>query len=97
MFDRSQVIKDDMLELTDDPCAFVQGVFLEYVKTLDSSAKGDVTISKKRWPCEGLTQPRNPIQDSNFNFCGIALSGKQLTWCPLPQDYPCVPRGYLCF
>ncbi|KAG1861344.1 hypothetical protein C8R48DRAFT_774096 [Suillus tomentosus] len=68
-----KIVKDDMLELADDPCAFVQGVFLEYVKTLDSSAKGDVTILEKPFATvEGLLNRVIPIQDQILNFCGIA-------------------------
>ncbi|KAG1723576.1 hypothetical protein EDB19DRAFT_1916042 [Suillus lakei] len=68
-----KIIKDDMLELTDDPCAFVQGVFLEYIKTLDSSTKGDVTILEKTLATvEGLLNRVIPIQDQILNFCGIA-------------------------
>ncbi|KAG1860957.1 hypothetical protein F4604DRAFT_1930039 [Suillus subluteus] len=65
-----KIIKDDM---TDDPCAFVQGVFLEYVKTLDSSARGDITILEKPLATvEGLLNRVIPIQDQILNFCGIA-------------------------
>ncbi|KAG1824013.1 hypothetical protein EV424DRAFT_1346251 [Suillus variegatus] len=62
-----KIIKDEMLTLTDDPCAFVQSVFSEYVKTLDGSVKGDVTILEKPMATgRRFTQARNshPRSDS---------------------------------
>ncbi|KAG1894400.1 uncharacterized protein F5891DRAFT_1195237 [Suillus fuscotomentosus] len=68
-----KIIKDEMLALTDDPCAFVQGVFQEYIKTLNSSAKGDVTILETPMATvQGLLNHIIPIQDQILNFCGIS-------------------------
>ncbi|KAG1784899.1 uncharacterized protein HD556DRAFT_1314698 [Suillus plorans] len=67
-----KVIKDEMLMVTDDPCAFVQGVFTKYVKTLDDSIKGDVSILEKPMAIiEGLLNRIIPIQDQILYFCGI--------------------------
>lgn len=61
------------LTRTDDPGAFVQGVFQEYVKTLDNSAKGDVTIlDTPLATVQGLLDRVIPIQDQILNFCGIS-------------------------
>ncbi|KAG1741400.1 hypothetical protein EDD22DRAFT_959037 [Suillus occidentalis] len=70
-----KIIKDEMLALTqtEDPGAFVQGVFQEYVKTLDNSTKGDVTIlDMPLATVQGLLDCVIPIQDEILNFCGIS-------------------------
>ncbi|KAG2109334.1 uncharacterized protein F5147DRAFT_652423 [Suillus discolor] len=75
-----KIIKDKMLMVTDDPCTFVQGVFAEYIKTLDDSIKGDVTILKKAMAIiEGLLNHVISIQDQILCFCGITYDKWQAT------------------
>ncbi|KIK32549.1 hypothetical protein CY34DRAFT_18966 [Suillus luteus UH-Slu-Lm8-n1] len=67
-------IKDEMLALIQEPCAFTEGVLLQYVKTLpdDPHGKGDTSIVKTaKAEVEALLRRATPAVDLIKDFCGI--------------------------
>lgn len=70
-------IKDEMLALVPEPCAFTEGVLLQYVKSLpdDGNGKGDTSIvDTPKLKVEALLRRAIPAQDQITNFCGVSAA-----------------------
>ncbi|KAG1878130.1 hypothetical protein DFJ58DRAFT_720874 [Suillus subalutaceus] len=68
-------IKDEMLELVQEPRAFTEGILTQYVKSLpdDGYSKGDTSIVKTaKDKIEGLLHHATPAQDLIKDFCGVS-------------------------
>ncbi|KAG2355735.1 hypothetical protein BDR07DRAFT_1381315 [Suillus spraguei] len=68
-------IRDEMLELVQEPCAFTEGILMQYVKSLldDGYSKGDTSIVKTtKAKIEGLLRRATPTQDLIRDFCGVS-------------------------
>ncbi|KAG1877465.1 hypothetical protein F4604DRAFT_1924095 [Suillus subluteus] len=67
-------IKDEMLALVQEPCAFTEGILLQYIKSLldDGHGKGDTLIVETaKSKVEGLLHRMTHVQDQIMNFCGV--------------------------
>ncbi|KAG1865122.1 hypothetical protein C8R48DRAFT_772825 [Suillus tomentosus] len=70
-------IKDEMLALVPEPCAFTEGVLLQYVKSLpdDGNGKGDTSIvDTPKLKVEALLRRAILAQDQITNFCGVSAA-----------------------
>ncbi|KAG2135861.1 hypothetical protein DEU56DRAFT_756546 [Suillus clintonianus] len=72
-----KVIKDEMLTLIPEPCAFAEGVLLQFVNSItytdDRADDGDRTIVTNMIPMvQGLLNRSIPVQDQILNFCGVS-------------------------
>ncbi|KAG1800501.1 hypothetical protein EV424DRAFT_1352146 [Suillus variegatus] len=70
-------IKDEMLALVSEPCAFTEGVLLQYVKSLpdDGNGKGDTLIvNTPKLKVEALLRRAIRAQDQITNFCGVSAA-----------------------
>ncbi|KAG1781017.1 hypothetical protein EV702DRAFT_1193858 [Suillus placidus] len=68
-------IKDEMLALVPEPCAFTEGILLRYVRSLpdEGRGKGDTSIIENaRAQVEGLLRRATPMVDSIKDFCGVS-------------------------
>ncbi|KAG2093899.1 uncharacterized protein F5147DRAFT_779188 [Suillus discolor] len=72
-------VKDEMLALVPEPCAFTEGVLLQYVKSLpdDGNAKGDTLIvNTPKLQVEALLHRAIFAQDQIMNFCGVSAESR---------------------
>ncbi|KAG1720949.1 uncharacterized protein EDB91DRAFT_1088632 [Suillus paluster] len=72
-------IKDEMLALVPEPCAFMEGVVLQYVKSLpdDGNGKGDTSIvDSPKLKVEVLLRHAIPAQDQIMNFYGVSAQSR---------------------
>ncbi|KAG1745514.1 uncharacterized protein EDB91DRAFT_1080408 [Suillus paluster] len=72
-------IKDEMLALVPEPCAFMEGVVLQYVKSLpdDGNGKGDTSIiNSPKLKVEVLLRRAIPVQDQIMNFYGVSAQSR---------------------
>ncbi|KAG1788970.1 uncharacterized protein HD556DRAFT_1447443 [Suillus plorans] len=68
-------IKDEMLELVREPCAFTETILLWYVKSLpdDGYGKGDPSIIETaKAKVEGLLRRATPVHDLIKDSCGVS-------------------------
>jgi len=68
-------IKDDMLSLINEPCAFTEALLLQFVRSItytdDRADNGDQTIiTNMDAKVRDLLNQAIPIQDEIHNFCG---------------------------
>ncbi|KAG1775872.1 hypothetical protein EV702DRAFT_1198778 [Suillus placidus] len=72
-----KVIKDEMLTLIPEPCAFAEGVLLQFINSItytdDRANNSDQTIVTNMIPMvQGLLNRSIPVQDQILNFCGVS-------------------------
>ncbi|KAG2061166.1 hypothetical protein BDR06DRAFT_966935, partial [Suillus hirtellus] len=72
-------IKDEMLVLIREPCAFTENLLLQYVKSLpdDVHGKGDTSIIQNaKTEVEHLLRRATQVQDQILIFCGVSTESR---------------------
>ncbi|KAG1809055.1 hypothetical protein EV424DRAFT_1543203 [Suillus variegatus] len=72
-------IKDEMLMLIGEPCAFTESLLLQYVKSLPDEVhgKGDTSIIQNaKTEVERLLRRATRVQDQIIIFCGVSTESR---------------------
>ncbi|KAG2101768.1 hypothetical protein BD769DRAFT_1676725 [Suillus cothurnatus] len=72
-------IKDEMLVLIGEPCAFTESLLLQYVKSLPDEVhgKGDTSIIQNaKTEVERLLRRATRVQDQIIIFCGVSTESR---------------------